>query len=123
MCGGEGERHISSWVGGGKAYMKLKRYERGFFDSFSKRGSALYEADMRGGQQYSDILLRSLYGQSEKTGYKGSEDKMRSHLNVMTTHINRNSQQGQYLSMSRSTKNSLLYSTSMELFCQQCNAI
>ena len=40
--------------GGGKAYMKLKRYERVGFDSFSKRGSALYEADRRGGA--SDIL-------------------------------------------------------------------
>ena len=36
-------------VGGGKAYMKLKRYERVGFDSFSKRGSALYEAERRGG--------------------------------------------------------------------------
>ena len=34
--------------------MKLKRYERVGFDSFSKRGSALYEADRRGGA--SDIL-------------------------------------------------------------------
>ena len=32
--------------------MKLKRYERGVFDSFSRRGSALYEADRRGGEQY-----------------------------------------------------------------------
>ena len=38
--------------GGGKAYMKLKRYERGVFDCFSRRGSALYEADRRGGEQY-----------------------------------------------------------------------
>ena len=32
--------------------MKLKRYERGVFDSFSRRGSALYEADRRGVEQY-----------------------------------------------------------------------
>ena len=38
--------------GWGKAYTKLKRCERGVFDSFSKRGSALYEADRRGGEQY-----------------------------------------------------------------------
>ena len=35
---------------GGKGYMKLKRYERVGFDSFSKRGFALYEADKRGGR-------------------------------------------------------------------------
>ena len=29
--------------------MKIKRCKRGFFGSFSKRGSALYEADRRGG--------------------------------------------------------------------------
>ena len=34
-------------LGGGKAYMKLKRYERGIFDSFSKRGCALYKAYRR----------------------------------------------------------------------------
>ena len=35
--------------------MKLKRYERVGFDSFSKRGSALYEADRRGGgERYSE---------------------------------------------------------------------
>ena len=42
--------------------MKLKRCERGFFESFSKRGSALYEADRRGWQQYSepknDVMYR-----------------------------------------------------------------
>ena len=30
--------------------MKLKRYEQGLFEYFSKRGSAQYEADRRGGQ-------------------------------------------------------------------------
>ena len=42
------------------AYMKVERYERGVFDSFSKRGSALYEADK--GERYSepknDVLYR-----------------------------------------------------------------
>ena len=43
--------------------MKIKRCKRGFFGSFSKRGSALYEADRRGGgKQYSepknDVMYR-----------------------------------------------------------------
>ena len=33
---------------GGKAYIKLKSDERGEFDTFSKRGSALYETVRRG---------------------------------------------------------------------------
>ena len=38
--------------GEGKAYMKLKRDERGEFGIFSKRGYELYEADGRGGEHY-----------------------------------------------------------------------
>ena len=42
--------------------MKLNRCERGFFESFSKRGSAQYEADRRGGKKYyepkNDIMYR-----------------------------------------------------------------
>ena len=34
-----------------QCFLKI-RYERGVFDSFSRRGSALYEADRRGGEQY-----------------------------------------------------------------------
>ena len=33
--------------GGGEAYLKLKRYERVVFNSFSKRGSALYGSEER----------------------------------------------------------------------------
>ena len=51
-CAGGRGRDIYQAGWGGKAYMKLKRYERGVFDSFSRRGSALYEADRRGGEQY-----------------------------------------------------------------------
>ena len=47
---GGGKTYMKLGGGGGKAYMKLKRYERVGFDSFSKRGSALYEADRRGGR-------------------------------------------------------------------------
>ena len=36
--------------GGGETYLKLKRYKGVDFDSFSKRGSVLYEADRRGGR-------------------------------------------------------------------------
>ena len=42
--------YILTGCRGGKAYMKLKRYEQGLFEYFSKRGSAQYEADRRGGQ-------------------------------------------------------------------------
>ena len=35
---------------GGKAYMKLERYERGVFATFTKMGSALYDADRRRGE-------------------------------------------------------------------------
>ena len=37
---------------GGKAYMKLKSDERGEFDTFRKRGSALHETVRRGGKHY-----------------------------------------------------------------------
>ena len=43
----EGGIYEAGWRGG-KVYKKLKRYEWAVFDSFSKRGSALYEADRRG---------------------------------------------------------------------------
>ena len=48
MCGG-GKTYMKLGGGGGKAYMKLKSDERGEFDTFSKRGSALYETVRRGG--------------------------------------------------------------------------
>ena len=38
---------------GGEENMKLKIYERGVFDSFSKRGSTLYETATRGGRAIS----------------------------------------------------------------------
>ena len=47
MCGG-GKTYMKLGGGGGKAYMKLKSDERGEFDTFSKRGSALYETVRRG---------------------------------------------------------------------------
>ena len=46
---------------GGKAYMKLERYERGVFATFTKRGSALYEADRRGRERYSEPENDVLY--------------------------------------------------------------
>ena len=79
--------------GGGKAYMKMKRYERGVFDSFSKRGSALYEADRRGGgERYmepeNDVpyricsvsIARSLSCHPPYSIFGGSHPEKRGHL-------------------------------------------
>ena len=48
MCGG-GKTYMKLGGGGAKAYMKLKSDERGEFNTFSKRGYALYETVTRGG--------------------------------------------------------------------------
>ena len=59
-----GKTYMKLGWGGGKAYIKLKSDERGEFDTFSKRGSALYETVRRGGASTiwsPKMMFRTMY--------------------------------------------------------------